>query len=437
MSRFESSRTFASARDRASPRRLRFVISAAFACSTLLAAAADADYRVFVTNELSGDLSVIAGEPPALEATVPLGKRPRGLAAGKDGHHLYVALSGSPIAPPGVDESSLPPPDKAADGIGVYSIADGRLETIIRGVDNPEQLGVGPDGELFVPTEDTGAVVIAEGGTGRILGSVPIGSEPEGIAVSPDRRVVYVTAEGDNRVAVVDAASRKKTAELDVGQRPRGVAFSPDGKRAYVTGELDASLTIIDTAAVQVLRRVTVPGEGARPMGVVASPNGATIYVTTGRGGTLVALDAESGAPKGSVRVGERPWGVALSPDGRYAFTANGPSNDVSIVDTEAMRVVGTLKVGTRPWGVAVVNDLVAEAPGAQRTRAVGGGDAETSASGEGDGAGAGDAETSVGGQGEGDGGTDARSSAPESRPALAATKPRTVRGIVTANDEP
>jgi YVTN family beta-propeller protein len=339
----------------------RSLCSALLVFSALAAATAGADYRVFVTNELSGDLSVIAGDPPALETTVPLGKRPRGLAAAKDGLHLYVALSGSPIAPPGVDESSLPPPDKAADGIGIYSIADARLDTIIRGVDNPEQLGVGPDGEVFVPTEDSGAVMIADVATGRILGSVPIGSEPEGIAVSPDRRSVYVTAEGDNRIAVVDAASRKKTAELDVGQRPRGVAFSPDGRRAYVTGELDASLTIVDTDAVQVLRRVTVPGEGARPMGVAVSPNGATVYVTTGRGGTLVALDAESGALKGSARVGERPWGVALSPDGRYAFTANGPSNDVSMVDTEAMRVVETIKVGTRPWGVAVVQDLVAE----------------------------------------------------------------------------
>jgi YVTN family beta-propeller protein len=337
-------------------RRTLFVclVGAAFAT-----ASASADYRVFVTNELSGDLSIIAGQPAAVEATVPLGKRPRGLATAADGHHLYVALSGSPIAPPGVDESTLPPPDKAADGIGVYSIADARLETIIRGVDNPEQIGVGPQGELFVPTEDTGAVVIADSETGRILGSVPIGSEPEGIAVSPDRRFVYVTAEGDNRVVVVDARAHKKTAELDVGQRPRGVAFSPDGSRAYVTGELDASLTIIDTEAVQVLRRVTVPGEGARPMGAVVSPDGRTVYVTTGRGGTLVALDPETGASKGSVAVGERPWGVALSPDGRYAFTANGPSNDVSVVDTEAMRVVETIKVGTRPWGVAVVTDLV------------------------------------------------------------------------------
>ena len=35
---------------------------------------------------------------------------------------LYVALSGSPIAPPGVDEDTLPPADKTADGIGVATL---------------------------------------------------------------------------------------------------------------------------------------------------------------------------------------------------------------------------------------------------------------------------------------------------------------------------
>ncbi|HEU4618988.1 MAG TPA: hypothetical protein VFV10_13190, partial [Gammaproteobacteria bacterium] len=195
--RFERTRT---ARRRRAPLRSSVLLVAALA-----SASAAADYRVFVTNELSGDLSVIAGDPPALEATVPLGKRPRGIARSKDGQRLYIALSGAPIAPPGIDERSLPPADKSADGIGVYSIADARLESVIRGVENPEQIGVGSEGELFVPTEDSGSVVIADAETGRIAGSVSVGSEPEGIAVSLDRRSVYVTAEGDNAVVVIDA----------------------------------------------------------------------------------------------------------------------------------------------------------------------------------------------------------------------------------------
>src|SRR2546422_9797767 len=67
--------------------------------------------RVYVTNEASGDLTVIDASTQAVIATAPLGKRPRGIKASPDGRTLYVALSGSPSAPPGTDESKLPPPE--------------------------------------------------------------------------------------------------------------------------------------------------------------------------------------------------------------------------------------------------------------------------------------------------------------------------------------
>ena len=75
-------------------------------------------YGVYVTNEVSGDLSVIDPATHTAIATLPLGKRPRGIRVSPDRTQLYVALSGSPISPPGVDESKLPPPDRTADGIG-------------------------------------------------------------------------------------------------------------------------------------------------------------------------------------------------------------------------------------------------------------------------------------------------------------------------------
>src|SRR5436189_91139 len=99
------------------------------ACAPLLLALLSAcapsgpGYRVYISNEGSGDLTII--DPGKMEAvaTVPIGKRARGIHASADGKLIYIALSGSPFAPPGVDESTLPPPDKSADGIGVFEIA--------------------------------------------------------------------------------------------------------------------------------------------------------------------------------------------------------------------------------------------------------------------------------------------------------------------------
>ena len=59
--------------------------------------------KVFITNEASGDLTVIDADTQTLVGTFPLGKRPRGIKASPDGKSLFVALSGSPNAGPGVD----------------------------------------------------------------------------------------------------------------------------------------------------------------------------------------------------------------------------------------------------------------------------------------------------------------------------------------------
>ena len=54
--------------------------------------------RVYVSNEPEGSVSVIDASANRLLATVPVGKRPRGIRVSRDGSRVYVALSGSPIA---------------------------------------------------------------------------------------------------------------------------------------------------------------------------------------------------------------------------------------------------------------------------------------------------------------------------------------------------
>jgi YVTN family beta-propeller protein len=310
---------------------------------------------VYVTNEASGDLSVIDGATHTVVATLPLGKRPRGVELSADRRALYVALSGSPIAGPGVDESKLPPADKTADGIGVIDRTSGRLERVIRGVSDPEQVAAAPDGRtLFVASEDTGRAVFVDSRSGRTRATASVGGEPEGIAVRPDGRVVYVTSESDSSIAVLDARTARVITHVAVGERPRGIAFTRDGARAYVTCELAGTVAVIDARTHRLLASPRMPGDAPRPMGVALAPDGRTVWVTTGRGGLLVALDATTLQVRGSVPVGERPWGVAASTDGRYVYTANGPSNDVSVVDATTLQVTRRVPVGSRPWGVIV-----------------------------------------------------------------------------------
>lgn len=320
----------------------------------LFAAAADS-YRIFVTNERSGTLSVIDGATQRVVATVPLGKRPRGLKVSPDGKLLYVALSGSPIAGPGVDQSTLPPADKGADGIGVVDLQSLKLVRVLRGVSDPEQLAVGKDGKyLYVASEDTGKGIVMDATDGRVIATMNVGGEPEGVTLSPDGRHVYMTSEEDHHVAVIDTSANRVVANIDVGLRPRFTEFSDDGSIAYVSGENDGTITVIDTASRRRLRTLKLEGPLARPVGMAVSHDGKQLYVVTGRGQKLLALDPETGKVLASVDVGPRPWGVAISPDGRTLYTANGNSNDVSVVDVATFRVTKRIPVGDTPWGLVI-----------------------------------------------------------------------------------
>src|SRR5688500_12381510 len=186
--------------------------------------------RLFVTNETTGDITVVDVAAAKSIATIPVGKRPRGIRLSPDGSTLYVALSGSPIAPPGVDESTLPPADKKADGIGVVSVREQRLLRVIRAGSDPEQTAVSKDGtRLFVANEDTGELTVVAVDDGRVLATFTVGDEPEGVDLRPDGQVVYVTSEDDSQVTAIDAVALKPVATVQLGQRPRGTEVLPSG----------------------------------------------------------------------------------------------------------------------------------------------------------------------------------------------------------------
>src|SRR5436309_961462 len=59
------------------------------------ASEAHAELRIFVTNERSDDVTVIAADSGTVLKTIAVGKRPRGVVASADGKRVYVANSNS------------------------------------------------------------------------------------------------------------------------------------------------------------------------------------------------------------------------------------------------------------------------------------------------------------------------------------------------------
>jgi YVTN family beta-propeller protein len=315
-------------------------------------------YRIYVTNETSGDLSIIDSANHELIANIPLGKRPRGIRASHDGRTIYVALSGSPIAGPGVDESKLPPPDRSADGIGVFDVAQNKLVRVIRSGSDPESFDLSRDGKLlYVSNEDAAGVSIVDIEAGKVLQTLPTGEEPEGVTTRPDGAFVYVTSEDDGTVAVVDTNAGKVVKTIKAGRRPRSIVFLPDGSRAYGTAENDGLLSILDARKHEVTGQIQLGEAGViKPMGLALSPDARTLYVSTGRGRRLFMVNTANNEVIGSVEVGTRPWGVAVSPDGDTIYTANGPSNDLTVVEASARSVTRKVSLPGSPWGVITLS---------------------------------------------------------------------------------
>jgi YVTN family beta-propeller protein len=313
--------------------------------------------RIYVTNEVSGDMTVIDSGTRKVIATVALGKRPRGIHASPDQKTLFVALSGSPIAGPDVDESTLPPPDKSADGIGVFDVGQNKLVRVIPGGSDPENFDVSKDGkQLYISNEDISAVSIVDIATGTVVKTIKMGGQPEGVKVTPDGRKVFITSEEDGTIAVLDPAAGHIVSTFKVGHRPRSIAFMPDGSRAYVNAENDGAVVLVDAARHKMLKAIVLGKPGViKPMAVLLSADASRLYVSTGRGQQVFTVNTVTNTVVGTVTVGKRPWGIALSPDGKTLYSANGPSNDISIVDLASNTVTGKIAVGTGPWGVVVL----------------------------------------------------------------------------------
>jgi YVTN family beta-propeller protein len=327
-------------------------------------------YQVYVTNERSGDITVINGSDFRVAATIPVGKRPRGIHAGPDGRTVYVALSGTPIeAPPQIDANGNPVfakrqdnddaddagADKAADGIGVLDVATKQLRRKLTAGSDPEEFALSKDGKhIYISNEDTKTASVINIGAAKLEHIIPVGQEPEGVTTTPDGKQFYVTCEAGGDIFVVDTTSYSVVAQFKVKGRPRSVAFLSGGGIGFIPSESAGELNVIDSVNAKVLKTITLPA-GSRPMRAKLSPDEKKLYVSNGRAGTISVFDAHSYELVGTIKVGSRPWGIGISPDGRYLFAANGPSNDVSIVDLRTNTEVTRVKAGLSPWGVEIV----------------------------------------------------------------------------------
>jgi len=188
---------------------------------------------------------------------------------------------------------------------------------------------------------------------------IHVGSDPQGLAVTPDGSQVWVADTGPQTgepslsgISVISTATDTVTSTLNLPTDPRDIAFSPSGTTAYVT--TGAGLLVISTATQRVVG--FVPGLG-NPEDVAVSPDGNTVYVTNTVQGVVDVISAATNRVTGTITVGQLPWGLAISPDGSTIYVADGDSDAVSVIAAASDTVTATISVPGDPVSVGLTPD--------------------------------------------------------------------------------
>src|SRR5436189_245028 len=220
------------------------------------ASEAHAELRIFVTNERSDDVTVIAADSGTVLKTIAVGKRPRGVVASADGKRVYVANSNS-------------------DSLSVI---------------------------------DAAALTVTA--TQAVVKKVPVPKNPRGMRFSADSRRLFVASEQAHVVSVVslDTLSVEKSAATG-GSRPVDIALSRDGKRAWVSHGESGDVRVLDSTTLDVLATIPV---GPRAWWTALTPDGSRLYVTVGRAGDVAVIDTAAGKVVARIPAGKLPWGIAV-----------------------------------------------------------------------------------------------------------------------------
>ena len=192
--------------------------------------------------------------------------------------------------------------------------------------DDPEAFGVHPNGNIYISNEDAAKASVIDPASAKVIAEIPVGLEPEGVAISPDGKQVIVTSESTNMLHIIAVPEHKVVANILVGARPRAAVFARDGKTAYATSEIGGEVKRVDMVAHKVLNKVPLGDDKIKPKDVLLSRDETTLYVAGGRADQIIVLDAETLQVKTRIPVGQRVWGLALTRDGRRLYCTNGVS---------------------------------------------------------------------------------------------------------------
>jgi DNA-binding beta-propeller fold protein YncE len=313
------------------------------------------------------------------------GSSPFGIVVTPDGRWAFAAL-GSSVEVYRIGSSLAPVPVRVIR-VPATMAAPALGETLT------------PDARYLLVATGSGAAVLSvaraeQGDPDALLGTLSDPASAGGaieVAVSPDGDDAFVTEEDAMEAAVFNLhraltqgfSRQDLVGDIPLGGEPVGLAVSPDGHWLYATSELapglrgdTGTLTVISMARAQTdpagSVAVTVTA-GCNPVRVITSADGRDIWVTARASDDLLCFSASAlrASPAHAllavVRVGEAPVGLRLVRSGTLVvvadsnrFVVRGATASLSVVNVAAAlagrpAVIGSIPAGLFPREMALV----------------------------------------------------------------------------------
>jgi YVTN family beta-propeller protein len=148
-----------------------------------------------------------------------------------------------------------------------------------------------------------GSITVIDGNSFLIKATIKDVNCPEGLAVSPDDKRLYVASQcgyGQDPLFVVDTATNKKIAEIPGLAVGNAVLLTKDGRKAYVTrsnfvwrgnGKIGSPLSVVDTQSNRILKTFILQ---TNTLGAALSPDGRYVLVTNGFQVTVIDTSSDT-----------------------------------------------------------------------------------------------------------------------------------------------
>ncbi len=113
--------------------------------------------------------------------------------------------------------------------VSVIDTESGEVDEVLEGFEWPYRILIVPDrSTVLIPDLRKNVLRFVDRGERRDIAMMEFPSGgPQGIAISGDATVAYLSLSRRNRIAVIDIANREVTGYIDTGAGPDGIGYSP------------------------------------------------------------------------------------------------------------------------------------------------------------------------------------------------------------------